>query len=183
MNFYPRARFELTNEPPFTERRTGHPQIQNQGPGHPPPQIQNERRAIRPRKFNTLRRLGHPPARGRPRASSCSQKSVHIDSGFAENRTEGSLRHVAGVMWDCNFSSGLRMTPDFVTACATAVEAKAECAETPRNFTVAKSRQAAHQGIRTGTRNSRTGTCPLRNAGGRGSPCSRQDSTIFRARL
>ena len=48
---------------------------------------------------------------------------------------------------------------------------------------VTKSRKAAHQGIMTGTRNSRAGTCPLRNAGGSGSPCSRQDSTIFRARL
>jgi hypothetical protein len=43
--------------------------------------------------------------------------------------------------------------------------------------------QAPHQGIMTGTRNSRAGTCPSRNAGGSGSPCSRQDSTIFRARL
>jgi hypothetical protein len=43
--------------------------------------------------------------------------------------------------------------------------------------------KAPHQGIMTRTRNSRAGTCPLRNAGGSGSPCSRQDSTIFRARL
>jgi hypothetical protein len=31
----PQAGIELTKDPPFTERRTGPPQIQNQRPGHP----------------------------------------------------------------------------------------------------------------------------------------------------
>ncbi len=59
-------------------------------------------------------------------ASSGPQKIVHGNSGFAENGAERSLRHVAGMMRDRNFAAGLRMTPNLVTACATAVEAKTE---------------------------------------------------------
>jgi len=112
-----------------------------------------------------------------------SQKIAHINSSLAENGPQRSLRHVARMMRDRNFPSSLRMAPDLMTARARAVEAKSERAEASRNFTVAKSCHAPHQGIMTGTRNSRAGTCPLRNAAGSGSPCSRQDSTIFRARL
>jgi hypothetical protein len=43
------------------------------------------------------------------------------------------------MMWDRNFSAGLRMTPNFVTACARAVEAISKRAEASRNFTVAES--------------------------------------------
>ena len=112
-----------------------------------------------------------------------SQKIVHINSSFAENGPQRSLRHVARMMRDRNFPSGLRMAPDLMTACTCAVEAKSERTKASCNFTVAKSRKAPHQGIMTGTRNSRAGTCPSRKAAGNGSPCSRQDSTIFRARL
>jgi hypothetical protein len=56
------------------------------------------------------------------------QKIVHLNSSFAENGAERSLRHVGRVMRDRNFPSGLRMAPNLVTACARAVEAKSKCA-------------------------------------------------------
>jgi hypothetical protein len=69
-----------------------------------------------------------------------SQKSVHIDSSFAENGAKRSLRHVARMMWDGDFPAGLRMTPNLMTAGPRAVETKSKRAKTPRNFTLAKSR-------------------------------------------
>ena len=119
---------------------------------------------------------GNPPSLG-------SQKIAHGKSSLAENGPQRSLRHVARMMRDRNFPSGFRMALDLMTACTRAVEAKSERTKASCNFTVAKSRQAPHQGIMTGTRNSRAGTCRSRNAAGSGSPCSRQDTTIFRARL
>ena len=86
------------------------------------------------------------------------------------------------MVWNGNFPTRLRMAPNLVTARARAIKAKAKNAKTPGDFTISKSSEAAHQGIMTGTRNSRVGAFPLRKTAGSGSPCSRQDSTILRAR-
>ena len=85
----------------------------------------------KPAPLNTAR-VCHPTIQNRSKAvppshlSLGSQKIVHIDSCFAEDGAQRSLRHVARMMRDRNFSSGLRMTPNLVAACARAVKAKSE---------------------------------------------------------
>ncbi len=72
-------------------------------------------------------------------ASLSFQKSVHINSGFAEDGAKRSFRHVAGMMRDRDFSSGFGLAPDLVAACARAIESKSERAKTLGNLAVAKS--------------------------------------------
>jgi hypothetical protein len=50
-------------------------------------------------KFKTAQKVARPPSLG-------SQKIAHINSSFAENGPQRSLRHVARMMRDRNFPPG-----------------------------------------------------------------------------
>src|SRR5690348_3731990 len=85
-------------------------------------------------------------------------------------------------MWDSDLLARHGMPPDFVAARAGTIKLKSKHAEPADDLAVGESRQASHQETGTGTRNSWVVRRFLANTAGRGSPCSRQDSTILRAR-
>lgn len=112
-----------------------------------------------------------------------SQETIDADSGFAQYCPQRSFGHVPGVVRDRDLCARIQLAPHFMASGRRAVETKSKRAEALRNFAIAESRQTAHQGIGTGTRNSRVFWRDFENTDGRGSPCSRQDSTILRATL
>jgi hypothetical protein len=57
--------------------------------------------------------MGHPRFVAQ---TSGAQKIAHSNSSLAEDGPQRSLRHVAGMVRDRDFSAGLRMTPNLVTA-------------------------------------------------------------------
>src|SRR5271170_3009811 len=83
---------------------------------------------------------------------------------------------------DRDFPSDLRMTLYFMAARTATVKLKAKNTRSSDYFVEGKSSWTSHYATDTGTRYSWSGCCLFRNIGGSGSPCSRQDSTILRAR-
>jgi len=108
------------------------------------------------------------------------QKLFNGDTRFPENGAEGSFREVAAVVRNGDFASRGGMTPDFMAAWSVAVESESENPQPPRNLPVLEPRQAAHQRIPMGTTSFSGVSTNFANDLGSGSPCSRQDSTIFR---
>ncbi len=68
------------------------------------------------------------------------QKRLHVNSRFAEDRPQCALGEIAGMMWDGDLPSRLRVTPDLMTAGALTVELKAESAKAAYCLAVRESR-------------------------------------------
>ena len=73
------------------------------------------------------------------RRSSGFEEVAHANSSFAENRAQRAFRHVSGMVRKRDFSSRLRMAPDFVAAGAGTVELETKRSEPAGNFPVGKS--------------------------------------------
>ncbi len=64
---------------------------------------------------------GGPTARGlrqpdRRKRLTSRKKVLNVDSGLSKNGAKRSFRHISGVTRYGNFSTGTRMTPNFVAA-------------------------------------------------------------------
>src|SRR3990172_1776163 len=75
------------------------------------------------------------------------------------------------------------MPPDFVTPWARTIKAPTKGSQLPGDLPILEPAQATHQRIPTGTTASTTPpVTAFARAGGSGSPCSRHDSAILRAK-
>jgi hypothetical protein len=74
-----------------------------------------------------------------------SEKGSDVNSGFAENRSQGAFRYIARVMRDRHFSSRLSVAPDFVAAGAGAIESKAKYAKPPHDLSIGESGEPTHR--------------------------------------
>lgn len=109
-----------------------------------------------------------------------SEKFLDVDLRLAQDSSQGTLCHVSGVMRKCDLASVGCISPHFVAPGARTIEYKSKCPETPSDLTIFESSEAAHQRMLTGTTKSWGSRSALTKTGGRGSPCSRQESTILR---
>lgn len=73
-----------------------------------------------------------------------AQKIIRRNASLLEDRPQGALRHIAGMIGNGGVSISLRVVPDFVTACGLAVEGKAKCFKTSGYIPVTKTCQTPH---------------------------------------
>jgi len=112
---------------------------------------------------------------------SSPQELFRLNSRFAKNRLQGSFGHVAGMMGQRHLAAGGGLTPDFVASRSRTVKCLTKSPQPSGNLPILQSSQTTHQ--RTPTGITRSNEPPWANGdseGGNGSPCSRQDSAIFR---
>jgi hypothetical protein len=67
------------------------------------------------------------------------EKHFWLNSGLLQYRSECSLWHIAGMIWNCCVAAGRRVVPNLMTTSGLTVKLEPKGPQFPNDFAIAKS--------------------------------------------